>query len=98
MITYLVIINIVTFILFYIDKMQAIKDNWRIPEAVLLGLSLVGGSVGSIIGMYIFNHKIKKKKFSRGLIIMAIIQYIVLNSLGILGTPIFEGTSLFSAE
>ena len=57
---YLIIINILAFIIYGLDKYKAIKNKWRIPEQVLLTISLLGGSIGSIIGMYTFKHKTKK--------------------------------------
>ena len=63
LILYVVIINIVTFFLFGIDKRRAIKNRWRISEAMLLTFSLIGGCVGGIIGMSVFHHKTNKMKF-----------------------------------
>lgn len=60
---YLIIINILLFILMGIDKFNSIKKKTRIPEKVLLSLSLLGGSIGGILGMLIFHHKTKKLKF-----------------------------------
>ena len=60
---YLIFINILLFILMGIDKYNAIKNKIRIPENVLLSLSLIGGSIGGILGMFIFHHKTKKLKF-----------------------------------
>ena len=71
---YLIIINILSFILYGIDKYKAIHNMWRIPEIVLLSISLFGGGIGSILGMYAFRHKTKKKKF----IIVNIISIIIL--------------------
>ncbi len=71
---YITVINITSFILCGIDKRRAIKDKWRIPEAVLLGISALGGSIGLLIGMYMFNHKIKKPKFYLSTPIMAALQ------------------------
>lgn len=56
---YLIGVNIVAFFLYGIDKRRAIKDRWRIPESTLLGIALVGGSVGAWAGMQIFRHKTK---------------------------------------
>ena len=63
LILYLVIINIVTFFLFGIDKRRAIKNKWRISEAMLLISSLIGGVIGGLFGMSVFHHKTKKIKF-----------------------------------
>lgn len=63
LILYVVIINIVTFFLFGIDKRRAIKNKWRISEAMLLISSLIGGVIGGLLGMSVFHHKTKKMKF-----------------------------------
>ena len=60
---YLFSINTISFILMGIDKYCAIKNKWRISEATLLTLSLVGGALGSLLGMMLFHHKTKKLKF-----------------------------------
>ncbi len=53
------IISLVTFILYGIDKRRAVKGAWRIPERVLLFFSLLGGGIGGALGMRIFRHKTK---------------------------------------
>ena len=63
-ISYLVIINFVSFILMYIDKQKAKKHKWRISEATLLGSSVIGGSIGMLLGIHYFRHKTKHKKFT----------------------------------
>ncbi len=60
---YLLIINIYQFLIMGIDKFLAIKKKNRISEKTLLLNSLLGGSIGSILGMYTFRHKTKKIKF-----------------------------------
>jgi len=60
---YIVIINLFSYVLFYIDKKKAKKDKWRIKESTLHLSSFLGGSVGSIIAMILFHHKTKKLKF-----------------------------------
>ena len=71
---YLIIINIINFIMFGIDKVKAKKNKWRIPESTLLGLSLIGGSLGGIMAMTSFRHKTKKKKFTIGMPILLLIN------------------------
>lgn len=61
--TYLIIVNILSLLLMKIDKTKAIKRKERIPEIVLITISFLGGSIGSIIGMYLFHHKTQKLKF-----------------------------------
>ena len=60
---YFVIINIVTFIVYGVDKDKAIKKKRRISERALLTLAAVGGAFGALIGMKIFDHKVRKDKF-----------------------------------
>ena len=67
---YLSIINAVSFVLMLIDKIKAKHHRWRIPERVLLGVSFIGGSLGGIIGMYLFRHKTLHKRFSIGIPLM----------------------------
>ena len=54
---YLVIMNLIGFAVMGIDKRRAVKRLWRIPESTLFIVALIGGSLGSIIGMYFFHHK-----------------------------------------
>ena len=56
-------INIFSFILMGIDKYKAIKNNYRISENTLLLISILGGGIGSLLGMILFHHKTKKLKF-----------------------------------
>lgn len=60
---YLISINILSFILIFIDKQKAIHNKWRIKENPLLFISLIGGCFGTLIGMHLFHHKTKKLKF-----------------------------------
>ena len=63
-INYYLIINISTFIIYGIDKYLAIKSLYRISEKILLLLSILGGSIGALISMYLFHHKTKKARFT----------------------------------
>ena len=63
MINYLIIINIISFIIMGLDKLFAIKNKRRISENTLLFLSIIGGVFGTTLGMIIFKHKIRKPKF-----------------------------------
>ena len=65
-IIYLIIINIITFLAMFIDKRRAKRGEWRIKEGTLLGLAILGGSIGGIAGMYVFRHKTKKLGFTIG--------------------------------
>ena len=60
---YLLIINIFTFFLFWTDKKKAQAHRWRISELTLILFSFLGGSLGALLGMYLFRHKTKKLKF-----------------------------------
>ena len=77
LIIYLVLINAAAFILMLADKQKARKNRWRIPEATLMGVALLGGSIGAIIGMYAVRHKTKHLKFSVGLPVILAIQVIL---------------------
>lgn len=63
---YLVLVNVLTFIMWGVDKAKAKAEAWRIPEATLLLLALFGGSVGALFGMYGFRHKTQKWQFKLG--------------------------------
>lgn len=57
--TYAVVMSLIALILYGRDKRKAKKGAWRTPEAVLLGIGLLGGSMGALLGMYLFRHKTK---------------------------------------
>ena len=75
---FLVGINILSFIVYGIDKWRAAHGRWRIPESTLLGLAVIGGSIGALLGMKVWHHKTKHKKFVFGLPAILIIQLIIL--------------------
>lgn len=81
LILYLVIINVITFVIFGVDKYKAIRQEWRIRESTLLGLALIGGSIGGWLAMYIFHHKTKKVKFFVGIPVILAIQIVVFSYL-----------------
>lgn len=81
LILYLIIINVITFVIFGVDKYKAIRQEWRIRESTLLGLALIGGSIGGWLAMYIFHHKTKKVKFFVGIPIILVIQTVVFSRL-----------------
>ena len=66
MIYYLFVINVITFAAFGLDKRKAKKRKFRIRESVLLGLALIGGSLGAMAGMFLFHHKTRKPAFRIG--------------------------------
>lgn len=74
-IAYIVAINLLSFMIMLIDKSRAKHKGWRIPEAVLLLIDLLGGSIGGIIAMDFLPHKSKHLLFSVGLPIMVVVEY-----------------------
>lgn len=60
---YLALMNLLTFLLYGIDKAKAKKNRWRISEAVLLSAAFFGGSFGALLGMHLFRHKTNHRKF-----------------------------------
>ena len=71
---YLAVINVVTFFMYGIDKWKAKKSKWRIREAALLGLAVLGGSIGAWLGMKVWHHKTQHKKFKYGVPAIIIVQ------------------------
>ena len=78
---YLIVINIVTFLVYGIDKWKAKQGSWRISEATLLILAVIGGSIGALLGMKVWRHKTLHKKFKYGLPLILIIQIILIGYL-----------------
>ena len=81
---YLAIINVVTFFMYGVDKWKAKKSMWRIRETALLGLAVLGGSIGAWIGMKVWHHKTLHKKFRYGVPAIIIVQ------LAIIGYILYE--------
>ena len=73
-ICYLLAVNIVTFLLYGIDKYKAKKGRWRISEATLLLMAVIGGSIGAWGGMRIWHHKTMHKMFKYGIPVIIIFQ------------------------
>lgn len=73
----LIVINIVAFVAFGIDKRKAQKGIWRTPEAVLLLLAAIGGSLGAWLGMKVFHHKTQHKKFKYGVPALLVLQVVL---------------------
>ena len=71
---YLLIVNILGFAFMGIDKRRAVRSAFRIPEATLFAIAILGGSIGSILGMHIFRHKTKHWYFLFGMPIILILQ------------------------
>ena len=70
-------VNLLAFILYGIDKFKAKKGAWRIPEASLLLVAFLGGSLGALLGMELFRHKTKHAKF-KVLVPLFLILHVVL--------------------
>lgn len=77
LIIYFICINLIGFCLMGIDKRKAIKGAFRIPEATLFIVALIGGSIGSILGMYTFRHKTRHLLFIYGMPAILILQIIL---------------------
>ena len=75
---YFVLINLTAFSLMGIDKRKAIKGAFRIPEATLFTVALIGGSIGSIVGMYTFRHKTRHFTFVYGMPAILILQIVLI--------------------
>lgn len=77
-ILYLLLINLIGFITMFLDKKKAEKGKWRTPEKTIFLITLLGGGIGTISGMYTFRHKTKKLKFTLGLPAIFIAEVILL--------------------
>ena len=71
-------INILTFQIFGIDKYKAKQGKWRISEATLLTLAVIGGSIGALLGMKVWHHKTLHKKFKYGLPLILLAQIAII--------------------
>lgn len=74
---YLIFINITGLFLMWSDKRRAIKKQWRVPEKTLFLVSLIGGSIGTWVGMYLFRHKTKHWYFVIGMPLILAVQIAV---------------------
>lgn len=74
LIFYLILINIITFIVYGVDKKRARRKQWRVPEKVLFLLAIIGGSVGALLGMLVFRHKTQKWYFKFGIPAILLLQ------------------------
>ncbi len=74
LILYVAGLNIIGFVLMGLDKYKARKQLWRIPEATLFIIALIGGSIGMILGMYGFRHKTRHWYFAYGLPAILLLQ------------------------
>lgn len=78
LIWYLCAVNVITFLLYGLDKQKAIRRKWRIPESVLLTAAAIGGSAGAFFGMRLFRHKTKKAKFYIGIPVLLVLQAVAI--------------------
>ena len=67
--------NLITFVIYGIDKLKAKKSKWRISEAALLLLALIGGSVGAWLGLKVWRHKTQHKKFYIGIPVIMVVHF-----------------------
>lgn len=74
---YLLLINAAGFLLMMIDKQKARKNQWRIPERTLFLVALLGGSIGSLLGMRCFRHKTKHPTFTVGIPVILVVQLLL---------------------
>ncbi|MCR4656665.1 MAG: DUF1294 domain-containing protein [Lachnospiraceae bacterium] len=78
LIIYLLVINVLSFICFGVDKSRARRSRWRISEGSLFSLAIFGGSLGALLGMYVFRHKTQKLKFKAGMPLILFFQLAIL--------------------
>ena len=81
---YLALITLATFIVFGVDKLKAKRGSWRISEATLLLMCIIGGSLGGLAAMYVFHHKTLHKKFTLGVPLILAAQVIIGVLIGVL--------------
>lgn len=78
LLAYLLIINAAGFLFMLADKYKAKKNLWRIPESTLMGIAIIGGSLGCLGGMYSVRHKTKHIKFTLGIPVILAVQIIAM--------------------
>lgn len=71
---YLLIVNVIGFLLFGIDKYKAIHQKYRISEKALFMIALIGGAYGAYVAMYLFHHKTRKLKFKLGMPVIVLLE------------------------
>lgn len=80
-VSYLIIINLIGFVIMGVDKLKAKKRAWRIPESTLFVVALIGGSLGTTAGMHIFRHKTRHWYFLYGMPAILVIQIAIVVAL-----------------
>ena len=71
---YLAVVNVMTFFLYGIDKFKAKHSKWRVSEAALIWMAVLGGSVGAWLGMKVWHHKTQHNKFKYGIPVIMLLQ------------------------
>lgn len=74
---YLLLVNVIGFVLMFVDKKRAQNNQWRIKEATLFFAAAIGGSIGSMLGMKVFRHKTKHWSFLIGMPAIFIVQVVL---------------------
>lgn len=75
---YLILINLLSFFAMFSDKRRAIGGQWRISERFLFLLAILGGSIGAILGMYLFRHKTRHWRFVWGMPAVFMLQVVLI--------------------
>ena len=75
---YLGVINLIGFFAMFLDKQKAKRGKWRIPEKTLFLLAVIGGSLGTTLGMHVFRHKTKHWYFKFGMPMILIVQIVLI--------------------
>ncbi len=74
---YLISVNLLGLVYFFIDKQKAKRQSWRTPEATLFTIAIFGGSIGCLLGMYLFHHKTAKPRFYIGMPVILAVQVLI---------------------
>lgn len=74
---YLAAVNVIAFLAMGRDKKKARRGEWRTPEATLFLLAVIGGSIGSNLGMFVFHHKTRKRNFRIGMPAILLVQLLL---------------------
>ena len=78
---YFLLVNLLGFYAMFADKLRAKKREFRIPEATLFAIAIIGGSIGCIAGMYTFRHKTRHWQFVYGMPIILVLQILIIIAL-----------------
>lgn len=75
---YLILVNVLAFVLYGVDKWKARRNLWRIPEAELISIAVIGGAAGALAGMLFFHHKTRKPRFRYGIPLILIVWILLI--------------------